>query len=122
MRRALYDAQRGNSALCKNVRVIAGEDRLRIFRFSAVMPVLRETYGSMYGMQKTTVYLPDDVKRALTHTAATRGISEAELIREAIRQLTSRSVPPRPRLPLFKSGKPRLAERVDEVMTGFGER
>jgi hypothetical protein len=30
-------------------------------------------------------------------------------------------VPPhRPRLPLFKSGKPRLAERVDEALGGFG--
>ena len=76
----------------------------------------------MYGMQKTTVYLPDDVKRALSHTAAARGISEAELIREAIRLLTSTSAPPRPRLPLFKSGNPRLAERIDEAMAGFGER
>ena len=76
----------------------------------------------MYGMQKTTVYLPDEVKRALTRTAAVRGISEAELIREAIRLLTLRTPAPRPRLPLFKSGKPRLAERVDEALAGFGER
>ena len=79
-------------------------------------------YGSMYGMQKTTVYLPDDVKRALSQTAAMRGISEAELIREAIRALTSESAPPKPRLPLFKSGKPRLAEQVEKAMDGFGER
>ena len=79
-------------------------------------------YGNMYGMQKTTVYLPDDVKVALSQTAAARGISEAELIREAIRQLTASATPPRPRLPLFKSGKPRLAERIDEAMNGFGEK
>ena len=76
----------------------------------------------MYGMQKTTVYLPDDVKRTLTHTAAVRGVSEAELIREAIRQLTSRSAARRPHLPLFKSGKSRLAERIDQALDGFGER
>jgi hypothetical protein len=75
----------------------------------------------MYGMQKTTVYIPDDVKRALEQAAAARGISEAELIREALRMLTSKAVPPRPRLPLFKSGKPRLAERVDDALSGFGE-
>jgi Arc/MetJ-type ribon-helix-helix transcriptional regulator len=75
----------------------------------------------MYGMQKTTVYIPDDVKRALEQVAAARGVSEAELIREALRMLTSNTVPPRPRLPLFKSGKPRLAERVDEALKGFGE-
>ena len=75
----------------------------------------------MYGMQKTTVYIPKDVKRALGRVAAARGVSEAELIREALRTLTSKSTPPGPRLPLFKSGKPRLAERVDEALLKFGE-
>ncbi|MFN0315161.1 MAG: CopG family transcriptional regulator [Burkholderiales bacterium] len=72
-------------------------------------------------MQKTTVYIPDDVKRALGRVAAERGVSEAELIREAVRTLTSHAVAPRPRLPLFKSGKPGLAEHVDEALSGFGE-
>lgn len=75
----------------------------------------------MYGMQKTTVYIPEDVKRALGQVAAARGVSEAELIREALHTLTSKTIPPRPRLPLFKSGKRRLAERVDEALSGFGE-
>lgn len=79
-------------------------------------------YGTMYGMHKTTVYLPDDLKRDVERVAATRGCSEAELIREAIRTLTQESVAPRPRLPLFKSGKPGLAERVDQALRGFGER
>lgn len=78
-------------------------------------------YGTMYGMQKTTVYIPDDLKLALGQEAAARGVSEAELIREALRMLTSRVPPPRPRLPLFKSGKPSLAEHVDEALSGFGE-
>ena len=75
----------------------------------------------MYGMQKTTVYIPEDVKRALGQAAAARGVSEAELIREALRTLTSKAAPPRPRLPLFTSGKPRLAERIDEALLKFGE-
>lgn len=75
----------------------------------------------IYGMQKTTVYIPEDVKRALGQLAAGRGVSEAELIREALRTLTSQTTPPRPRLPLFNSGNPRLAERVDEGLSGFGE-
>lgn len=75
----------------------------------------------MYGMQKTTVYIPEDVKRALGQVAAARGVSEAELIREALRTLTSKAAPPHPRLPLFKSGKPKLAERVDEALLEFGE-
>jgi Arc/MetJ-type ribon-helix-helix transcriptional regulator len=75
----------------------------------------------MYGMRKTTVYIPDDMKRSLGHVAAARGVSEAELIREALRMITSQALPPAPRLPLFKSGKPRLSERVDEALSGFGE-
>lgn len=78
------------------------------------------TYGTLYGMQKTTVYVPDELKRALARAAAARGCSEAELIREALRALTARAAPPRPRLPLFKSRKPRLAERADQALAGFG--
>jgi hypothetical protein len=78
-------------------------------------------YGKVYGMQKTTVYIPEDVKRALTRVAAARGVSEAELIREALQVLTAEATPPKPRLPLFRSGKPGLAERVDEALDGFGE-
>jgi Arc/MetJ-type ribon-helix-helix transcriptional regulator len=79
-------------------------------------------YGTVYGMQKTTVYLPNDLKRALERVAAARGCSEAELIREAVRTLAEEAVPPRPRLPLFKSGKRGLAERVDRALAGFGKR
>jgi hypothetical protein len=75
----------------------------------------------MDGMQKTTVHIPPDLKRLLGQIAAARGISEAELIREARRTVAETATPPRPRVRLFKSGKPRLAERVDEALAGFGE-
>jgi plasmid stability protein len=75
----------------------------------------------MYGMQKTTVYLPDELKRALSRAAARRGVSEAELIREALRSITRDAEPPKPRLPLFESGLPDLAVRADEALEGFGE-
>lgn len=58
----------------------------------------------MYAMHKTTVFIPKDVKRALEELAAARGVSEAELIREALRTMTREARPPRPRIPLFKSG------------------
>ncbi len=67
-------------------------------------------------MHKTTVYIPKDVKRALGEVAAARGVSEAELIREALENDRSG-----PRLPLFKSVKPRLAERVDAALSEFDE-
>jgi len=76
----------------------------------------------MYGMQKTTLYLPNDLKRALEHLAAARGRSEAEVVREALRKLTDEASQARPRLPLFRSGKPGLAERVDRALKGFGKR
>jgi Arc/MetJ-type ribon-helix-helix transcriptional regulator len=72
-------------------------------------------------MKKTTVYLPEDLKSALGRIAAQRGRSEAELIREAVRDLIRDSEPPRPRLPLFSSDDPTLAERLDEELAGFGE-
>jgi Arc/MetJ-type ribon-helix-helix transcriptional regulator len=72
-------------------------------------------------MRKTTVYLPDELKRALERTAAAEGRSEAELIREGIRLVIDREAPA-PRIPLFDSGQGDLAERVDEHLAGFGER
>jgi plasmid stability protein len=76
----------------------------------------------MYGMKRTTVYLPDDVKAALQRTAAARGTSEAEVIRAALIAATREHAYPAPRVPLFDSGDPTLAERVDEELArGFGE-
>ncbi len=72
-------------------------------------------------MQKTTVYIPTDVKLALGKVATARGLSEAEVIRQALRAVIAEIVPPRPRVPLFKSGKPRLAEQIDDALAGFGE-
>jgi metal-responsive CopG/Arc/MetJ family transcriptional regulator len=41
--------------------------------------------GSLSPVLKTTVYLPDELQRGLKRAAKERGISEAELIRTAIR-------------------------------------
>jgi hypothetical protein len=76
----------------------------------------------MYGMHKTTVYLPPDVRLALKQTAVRRHCSEAEVIRQAILAFAKNGAPARPRVPLFRSRKPRVAERVDELLAGFGRR
>jgi hypothetical protein len=78
-------------------------------------------YGIMYGMHKTTIYLPHVMKQTLARAAASRGVSEAELIREALSAHILLTTRPSPRLPLFKSGHSRLAERVDKALIGFGE-
>jgi Arc/MetJ-type ribon-helix-helix transcriptional regulator len=76
----------------------------------------------MYGMRKTTVYIPDELKRRLTSVAAQTGRSEADLIREGIRLVSADPAEIRPTIPLFESGQPDLAERADEHLAGFGER
>ena len=76
----------------------------------------------MGGMEKTTVYLPDDLKRALRRAARASGRSEADLIREGVGLVTGAHRIAEARLPLFDSGQPDLAERVDEHLAGFGER
>ena len=76
----------------------------------------------MYGMRRTTVYLPDELKLALERTAALQGRSEAEIVRAAILAATADHAYPEPRLPLFDSGDPTLADRVeDELAAGFGD-
>ena len=76
----------------------------------------------MYGMHKTTVYLPAELKRALSRLARLEGRSEAELIREAVRQAVESRAPPEPRIPLVDGGlgDPDLARRVDDALRGFG--
>lgn len=80
------------------------------------------TYGRMGGMEKTTVYLPEDLKGALRRAARSTGRSEADLIREGIGLVTGTHRIAEPKLPLFESGQPDLAERADEALEGFGRR
>ena len=79
-----------------------------------------QAYGIMYGVKRTTIYLPEDLKSSLARAAHEAGRTEADLIREGVeRLLQSRHA--QPRLPLFTSGRPDLAEKVDELLAGFGE-
>lgn len=73
-------------------------------------------------MKKTTVYLPAELKRALTRLARQRRCSEAELLREAVSRLAGESAAPVPRLPLFRSKGPSIAGDIDGALEGFGTR
>jgi len=83
-------------------------------------------YGIMYGIvkrKKTTIYLPDDLKRRVEEMAKQNRVSEAHVIRDAIASMINGRRPPEPRLPLgdFRLGAPDIAERVDEILDeGFG--
>jgi hypothetical protein len=61
-------------------------------------------YGILYGMKRTTVYLPDNLKAAVERMAARLSITEAEVIRRAVSEHLDDQGPPAPELPLFPDG------------------
>jgi Arc/MetJ-type ribon-helix-helix transcriptional regulator len=76
----------------------------------------------MYGMKKTTVYLPDVLKARLERVAEETRTSEAEVIREAIDRFTGERERPQPKIPLFDGGTVAPIKDFDEALRGFGER
>ncbi len=74
--------------------------------------------GTIYGMIRTTVYLPESLKKAVEREALLRSCSEAEVIRQAIRDAVER---PKPRSGIIH-GDDLIARNVDEYLKGFGER
>ncbi len=71
-------------------------------------------------MDKTTVYLPPELRAAVRRAARRRGVSEAEVIRGSIQSAVG-DERPRPRGGLFASGTP-IAREADDHLAGFGER
>ena len=69
-------------------------------------------------MQKTTVYLPEELDLRLEAEAKASGVSKAELIRRGIIALLGmpdrqeRSAP----LPVFNSHRPRTPEQLDDEL------
>jgi hypothetical protein len=72
-------------------------------------------------MRKTTIYLPEDLSSDVERAAKASERSETDLIREGIRRVIEDTVVPGRILPLFDSGDPHMAERVDGLLAGFGE-
>jgi plasmid stability protein len=72
----------------------------------------------MYGVKRTTIYLPDELKARLEAAARARGRTEADVIREALTRALDELPAPRPRLPLTApTGRPtNWAERVDDLL------
>lgn len=63
-------------------------------------------------VKRTTIFLPDSLKTELAATARDRGVSEAEVIRTALREHLAAGHESEPQLPLFRSGAPGLAREV----------
>jgi hypothetical protein len=74
----------------------------------------------MYGVRRTTVYLPEELKARVEHAAAVNGSTEAAVIRDAIERAVP-AVTRRARFGLYASGDP-ISDRVDELLAeGFGD-
>jgi hypothetical protein len=73
-------------------------------------------------MKKTTIYLPDGLKKRLEEAARRTGRPEAAVIRDAISSATHEATSPPPRVPLMERGlgDPTIAENVDELLERFG--
>jgi hypothetical protein len=85
---------------------------------------MRSTYGTMYGVKRTTVYLGDDQKRQLEEIAARTALSEAELIRGGVdRVIEDHQLQRRKPQALLALSDPLLddPDRVGEALEGFGE-
>ncbi len=79
-------------------------------------------YGIMYGMKRTTIYLPDEMKTAIEREAARRGVTEAEVIRRAVGEHLKTRTERKLNLPLFPQGFGEdLAGRVDELLEGMAD-
>ena len=75
-------------------------------------------------MKKTTIYLPDDLKKKVEAMAKQEKKSEADVIREAVSSvIEAKQTYPKPRIPLpgMKLGDPTIAERAGDLLDGFGE-
>lgn len=74
-------------------------------------------------MRKTSIYLDDDLDRALSLKAKGEGITKAELIRQSLKAATSEPRP-RPRARGVFDGPHDLARDADRHLrvTGFGKR
>jgi hypothetical protein len=74
-------------------------------------------------MVKTTLYLPERLKIAVTRASASRGISEAEFMRTAIAHeafVGEEEKEPEP-FPVFYSGGVFNGKTDEELLEGFGE-
>ena len=75
----------------------------------------------MYGVKRTTIYLPDGMKTAIEREAVRRGVTEAEVIRAAVSEHLEPVHARKPQLPVFPEGLgENIAGRVDELLAGMG--
>jgi hypothetical protein len=72
-------------------------------------------------MVKTTLYLPESMKRAIERLAQQRDVTEAQFIRESLEAAVGSSRP-RPRGGLIAATSGDIDWNTNEHLAGFGER
>ena len=72
-------------------------------------------------MVKTTLYLPDDLKKAVEREAARRQSSEAEVMRAAIAREVNELERPKPRGGFIDDDWGPIDWNNDDYLAGFGE-
>jgi len=81
-------------------------------------------YPTSMTMKKTSLYIDDEVDRALAVRAAAEGVTKAELIRLTLGAAVATPARVKPRaVALVKDGQPSIARDIDAFLesTGFGE-
>ena len=75
----------------------------------------------MYGMNKSTIYLTDDLKRGVERLAKHGRTSEAEAIRTAISEAVDRLERPKPHGGFIDDDWGPIDWNNDDYLAGFGE-
>ncbi len=71
-------------------------------------------------MQRTTIYLSDELRRRLARLSDATGRTQSELIREAVEAYTSER-PLRPRsIGMGRSGRGDVARNAEQLLAGMG--
>jgi plasmid stability protein len=81
-------------------------------------------YPTSMAMKKTSLYIDDEVDRALAVRAAAEGVTKAELIRLTLGAAVAAPTRVRPKaVGIVSDGRPSIARDIDAYLasTGFGE-
>lgn len=81
-------------------------------------------YPTSMPMKKTSIYIDDELDRALAVRAAAEGLTKAELIRLTLGAAVAAPARVRPKaVGIVRDGMPSIARDVDAYLgsTGFGE-
>ena len=89
-----------------------------------ICEILRRAFAESQASlpEPTSFQLSEQVKTAIHARVRKTDAQELDRVRRSLVRTAASVAGNRPRIPLFHSNDPTLAERVDEYLQGFGER